>query len=132
MAWESTVETCCHFLWGTMPGAIFCPEVRRSLASKCLTFPKAPKPEYSALVSNCQALIEMGQSIEEDRRALEAEGAVKIRKIEVDFEHFEVRAYVRYVSLGLAFSRLESRLECMLLSRIRLLSSRKLSAQQYY
>lgn len=35
----------------------------------------------------------MGQSIEEDRRALEAEGAVKIRKIEVDFEHFEVRTF---------------------------------------
>lgn len=34
--------------------------------------------------------MEVGQSIEDDRRALEAEGAVKIRKIEVDFEHFEV------------------------------------------
>lgn len=37
-----------------------------------------------------QALIEVGQSIEDDRRALEAEGAVKIRKIEVDYEQFEV------------------------------------------
>ncbi|CAM9426180.1 unnamed protein product, partial [Ectocarpus fasciculatus] len=36
-----------------------------------------------------QALMDVGQSIEDDRRALEAEGAVKIRKIEVDFEHFE-------------------------------------------
>lgn len=34
--------------------------------------------------------MEVGQSIEDDRRALEAEGAVKIRKIEVNFEHFEV------------------------------------------
>ena len=34
----------------------------------------------------------MGQSIEDDRRALEAEGAVKIRKIEVDYEQFEVSA----------------------------------------
>ena len=34
----------------------------------------------------------MGQSIENDRRALEAEGAVKIREIEVDFEQFEVSA----------------------------------------
>ncbi|CAN0109257.1 unnamed protein product [Ectocarpus fasciculatus] len=33
--------------------------------------------------------MDVGQSIEDDRRALEAEGAVKIRKIEVDFEHFE-------------------------------------------
>lgn len=39
---------------------------------------------------SCQALMEVGQSIEDDRRALEAEAAVKIRKIEVDFEHFEV------------------------------------------
>lgn len=37
-----------------------------------------------------KALTELGQSIEDDRRALEAEGAVKIRKIEVDFENFEV------------------------------------------
>lgn len=42
------------------------------------------------LAYTCQALMEVGQSIEDDRRALEAEGAVKIRKIEVDFEHFEV------------------------------------------
>ncbi len=49
----------------------------------------------------------MGQSIEEDRRALEAEGAVKIRKIEVDFEHFEVRACFNYVWLPFVCSRVD-------------------------
>lgn len=37
-----------------------------------------------------QGLMETGQVIEDDRRAQEAEGAVKIRKMEVDFEQFEV------------------------------------------
>lgn len=32
----------------------------------------------------------MGQTIEDDRRAMDAEAAVKIRKIEVDYEQFEV------------------------------------------
>lgn len=47
-----------------------------------------------------QALIEMGQSIEEDRRALEAEGSIKIRKIEVDLGRFEVgrnTKHMRYI-----------------------------------
>lgn len=48
------------------------------------------KSPIQHLAYTCQALMEVGQSIEDDRRALEAEGAVKIRKIEVDFEHFEV------------------------------------------
>lgn len=67
--------------------------VQGSLAPNCSRFPKDPRSNYPTPLLNRQALIEMGQSIEEDRRALEAEGAVKIRKIEVDFEHFEVRAY---------------------------------------
>lgn len=41
--------------------------------------------------------MEVGQSIEDDRRALEAEGAVKTRKIEVDFEHFEVKGRMRII-----------------------------------
>lgn len=41
--------------------------------------------------------MEVGQSIEDDRRALEAEGAVKTRKIEVDFAHFEVRGWTRII-----------------------------------
>lgn len=44
--------------------------------------------------------MDVGQSIEDDRRAQEAEGAVKIRKIEADFEHFEVCNLVRFVLLS--------------------------------
>lgn len=47
--------------------------------------------------------MEVGQSIEDDRRALEAEAAVKIRKIEVDFEHFEVRERTRSLCLSNCF-----------------------------
>lgn len=44
--------------------------------------------------------MDVGQSIEDDRRAQEAEGAVKIRKIEVDFEHFEVCDLFRSFGAG--------------------------------
>lgn len=37
-----------------------------------------------------QVLIETRLTIEDDRRALEAEGGIKIRKIEVDYDRFEV------------------------------------------
>lgn len=52
-----------------------------------------PAPVHRSLAYNQKGLMEVGQSIEDERRALEAEGAVKIRKIEVDFEHFEVSKF---------------------------------------
>lgn len=61
-----------------------------------------PNILHSTIACADQALMEVGQSIEDDRRALEAEGAVKIRKIEVDFEHFEVCDYLEIPWSGMS------------------------------
>lgn len=63
---------------------------RRIWRKRCTKLTHAFLRDPYSLAKCLQGLLEAARAIEDDRKALEAQAAIKIRKIEVDYEGFEV------------------------------------------